>query len=38
MKLKMLALGLGLTAAMTAAALAALMAVEKELRRHVATG
>ena len=36
-KLKMLALGLGLTAAMATAALAALVAVERELRRHVTT-
>jgi len=34
MRLKLAVLGLGLTAALTAAALAALMAVEQELRRN----
>lgn len=35
MKLRLTILGIGLTAALTAAALASLMAVERELRRHV---
>ncbi len=36
MKFKMLALGLGLTAALTGAALSLLLAAEKELRRRTA--
>ena len=37
MKLKMIALGLGLTAALTAAALGMLAAVERELSKNVKT-
>ena len=37
MKLKMIALGLGLTALLTTAAFGMLAAVEKELRRSVKT-
>lgn len=36
MKLKMITLGLGLTAALAGAALAALLAAERELRRRTA--
>ena len=37
MKLKMVILGLGLTAALTGLALSALMAVEQELRKNTTT-